>query len=171
MALNASQTGSVRLERVQIGDRFLIAGPIEQVMKRGKAGGAGSLATSALAAGLARSALDRLRAEAEQRPDLLESYEPLAAELERLSADLREALASGESSSDPRLSAEAVRGRANSLVLRATQAHLAASKGAGYVRGHAAERAVREAMFFLVWSCPQPVLSAALREFACVLDT
>jgi hypothetical protein len=47
---------------------------------------------------------------------------------------------------------------------------LAASKGAGFVAGHPAERAVREAMFFLVWSCPQPVVSAALREFACVID-
>jgi hypothetical protein len=55
-------------------------------------------------------------------------------------------------------------------VLRATQAQLAASKGAGFVRGHPAERAVREAMFFLVWSCPQPVLAAALREFACLAD-
>jgi hypothetical protein len=25
-------------------------------------------------------------------------------------------------------------------------------------------------MFFLVWSCPAPVVSAALREFACVID-
>jgi hypothetical protein len=54
-------------------------------------------------------------------------------------------------------------------VLRAAQSYLAASKGAGFVSGHPAERAVREAMFFLVWSCPQPVVSAALREFACVI--
>ena len=55
-------------------------------------------------------------------------------------------------------------------MLRAAQAYLAASKGAGFVVGHPAERAVREAMFFLVWSCPAPVVSAALREFACVID-
>jgi hypothetical protein len=66
--------------------------------------------------------------------------------------------------------AESVRQKANSLVLRAAQAYLAASKGAGFVVGHPAERAVREAMFFLVWSCPAPVVSAALREFACVID-
>ena len=63
-----------------------------------------------------------------------------------------------------------IRRRANSLVLRATQAQLAASKGAGFVAGHPAEREVREALFFLVWSCPQPVLSAALREFACLTE-
>ena len=37
-----------------------------------------------------------------------------------------------------------------------------ATKGAGFVRGHVAEHSVREALFFLVWSCPQPVLTAAL---------
>jgi hypothetical protein len=40
-------------------------------------------------------------------------------------------------------------------VLRAGQAALTASKGAGFVAGHPAERLVRESMFFLVWSCPQ----------------
>ena len=53
---------------------------------------------------------------------------------------------------------------ANSLVLRATQVLLAATKGAGYVAGHRAGRLAREALFFLVWSCPQPVVTANLRE-------
>ena len=45
--------------------------------------------------------------------------------------------------------------RANSLVLRASQAALAAAEGTGYVVGHPAGRWCREALFFLVWSCPQ----------------
>jgi hypothetical protein len=90
--------------------------------------------------------------------------------LEDLRRDMS-AAARGESpESSPALSAASIRGRANSLVLRATQADLAASKGAGFVAGHPAERAVREALFFLVWSCPQPVLAAALRGFACPAD-
>jgi hypothetical protein len=64
------------------------------------------------------------------------------------------------------LTPDSIRTRANSLALRSTQALLAASKGAGFVSGHFAERAVREAMFFLVWSCPAPVVAAALRELA-----
>jgi len=52
-----------------------------------------------------------------------------------------------------------LRQRANSLVTRAAQASLTASKGAGFVVGHPAERLLRESMFFLVWSCPQPVLN------------
>jgi hypothetical protein len=63
--------------------------------------------------------------------------------------------------------AETLRFRANSLVSRASQAYLAACKGAGYVQGHPAERAVREAMFFQVWSCPQAVVNSTLSELAC----
>ena len=44
---------------------------------------------------------------------------------------------------------ESIRQRANSLVLRATQAALAAAKGTGYVVGHPAGRWCREALFFL----------------------
>ena len=65
---------------------------------------------------------------------------------------------------------DTIRQRANTLVLRATQAALAASKGAGFVAGHPAERMVREALFFLVWSCPQPVLNANLCELAGILE-
>jgi alkylation response protein AidB-like acyl-CoA dehydrogenase len=63
-----------------------------------------------------------------------------------------------------------LRQRANSLALRASQAALAAAKGAGYVAGHPAGRLCREALFFLVWSCPQPVLQANLCELAGIVS-
>jgi alkylation response protein AidB-like acyl-CoA dehydrogenase len=59
-----------------------------------------------------------------------------------------------------------LRADATGLVIRAAQAALAASKGAGFVRGHPAERLAREALFFLVWSCPQAVTSTVLCELA-----
>jgi hypothetical protein len=65
---------------------------------------------------------------------------------------------------------ESIRQRANSLVLRATQAALSAAKGTGYVLGHPAGRWCREALFFLVWSCPQPVSAAHLCELAGIGD-
>ena len=68
------------------------------------------------------------------------------------------------------LSNDELRGRANNLVLRSTQAALAAAKGAGFVSGHPAGRWCREALFFLVWSCPQPVVAAHLCELAGILD-
>jgi alkylation response protein AidB-like acyl-CoA dehydrogenase len=167
LALSASYTSSMRLERVIVDRRFLIAGPVEQVMKKG-ASSTGSLGTSALAVGLSRAAIGRLSAEASVRLDLAPIVEPLKEECTALHAALAVAVegAGTAGADDPAFSSETIRARANSLALRSTQACLAASKGAGFVSGHFAERAVREAMFFLVWSCPQPVVAAALRELA-----
>jgi alkylation response protein AidB-like acyl-CoA dehydrogenase len=85
----------------------------------------------------------------------------MRSELDTLVADLL-ALADGEQP----CAAEDARGRANSLALRATQAALVAAKGAGFVATHPTGRWCREALFFLVWSCPQNVLAANLCEFA-----
>lgn len=165
LALGASQTSSVRLSRVSLEERWLIAGPVEQVMKQTAGGGAGSVATSALAVGLSNAALEHLLSEAERRPDLNEIIAPLRQEADELQIAILQSAEDGPANSAAP-SAESLRARANSLALRSTQALLAASKGAGFVSGHFAERAVREAMFFLVWSCPQPVVTAALRDFA-----
>jgi alkylation response protein AidB-like acyl-CoA dehydrogenase len=166
LALSASQTATVVLNEVRVPRRNLLFGPIEQVMKHG-GGGAGSLTTSTLALGLTAAVLRRLKLETQRRAELIPISQALEAEHSSARSELYLA-ASGSGGMAP--TAESVRQKANSLVLRAAQAYLAASKGAGFVVGHPAERAVREAMFFLVWSCPAPVVSAALREFACVID-
>ena len=119
--------------------------------------------------GLSRGVLHWLSREAERRPELVPIHQALGPSAKRHAATLRGGNAA-KTASPAVPGSETVRQKANSLVLRAAQAYLAASKGAGFVMGHPAERAVREAMFFLVWSCPQPVVSAALREFACVID-
>jgi alkylation response protein AidB-like acyl-CoA dehydrogenase len=165
LALGASHTSAVRLENVAVERRFLIAGPVEQVMRQGSAS-TGSLGTSALALGLSRAALDHLAAEGTGRPNLGPILQPLADEWSTLEETLMKSADAGAPAGNPVLSSEAIRTRANSVALRSTQALLAASKGAGFVAGHFAERAVREAMFFLVWSCPAPVVAAALRELA-----
>lgn len=165
MALNASQTGAVRLEEMQIESGSVLHGPVEKVMQQGTGGGAGSLGTSALAIGAATGSLQSLAEEAVGRPELREFVEPLQQERDQIAAQLRLAAAGRHPGGDAAL--EQIRQQANSLVLRTAQAWLAATKGAGFVSGHPAERAVRESMFFLVWSCPQPVLAGNLREFAC----
>jgi alkylation response protein AidB-like acyl-CoA dehydrogenase len=58
--------------------------------------------------------------------------------------------------------AATLRARANSLVLRATQAALTAAKGTGFLKEHPAQRWARQALFFLVWSCPRPAAEATL---------
>ena len=165
MALNASQTGAVTLDRVSVREAEVLHGPVEAVMRQGTGGGAGSLATSALAVGVTAGVLRGLAVETEKRSDLNDYLFPLQEESDQLLADLR--LAAQGASPDGDNAAESIRRRANSLVLRSAQAWRAATKGAGFVAGHPAERAVRESMFFLVWSCPQPVLAANLQELAC----
>lgn len=168
LALNASHTSSVKLNSALVPHSEVLSGPVEGVMRQGKAIGAGSLTTSSLALGHARGALRNLEREAERRPDLMETTDPLLEELQSIREDMYAGI--DKTRDDASVKAESVRQRANSLVLRSTQAYLAASKGAGFSKGHPAERLVREAMFFLVWSCPQPVLTANLREFACLIE-
>lgn len=155
LALTSSCTDKVELSDVKLENDEIIAGPATQVLQ----GSAGGLQTSALAIGLTQAAVTFLGEEAAKRPDLKMIAESLRLELEQLrnglTASLGNALNGGE-----------LRTRANSLVLRSTQAALGAAKGAGFTAGHPVGRWAREALFFLVWSCPQPVLSANLCELA-----
>ena len=161
VGLTASQTGELRCDGVRVTESMVLAGPVENVMKAGGGGGTGGLQTSTLAIGLAHAAIEYLEGESQSRGELAGATAELRREQRQLAADLA-ALAEGA----PACSNEELRVRANSLVLRATQAALAAAKGAGYVVGHPTGRWCREALFFLVWSCPQPVLAANLCELA-----
>jgi len=161
VGLTESQTGPVQCDRVEIDRRWLLAGPVEQVMQQGLGAKTGGLQTSTLAIGLAGSAIDYLELETTNRPELRAPTESLRFEWQTLKAELLFA-AAGE----PVCSNAELRSRSNSVVLRATQAALAAAKGSGYVKGHPAGRWCSEALFFLVWSCPQPVMAANLCELA-----
>lgn len=165
VGLTGSQTGPVRFHQVSVDNYFLLAGPVENVMAQGVGAKTGGLQTSCLALGLATTALGYLNQQASFRPELEEAASSLGEEHARLVADMF-AICEGQ----PSCTNEELRARANSLVLRATQATLAAAKGTGYVHGHPAGRWCREALFFLVWSCPQPVLAANLCELAGLTD-
>ncbi len=161
VALSASHTGAVRLDGVQLASRWVLAGPQPDVLQAATGAKTGGLQTSALALGLASRAVAFLEQEAAARPDLAQPAATLRGESEQLEGDLL-SLAGGEEV----CRSEQLRAAANSLALRAAQAALAAAKGSGYVEGHPAGRWCREALFFLVWSCPQPVMAANLCELA-----
>ncbi len=165
VGLSASHTGEVRCERVELSGDWLLAGPVENVMKLGEGAKTGGLQTSTLAIGLSDAAIVFVEQESEQRADLRSPARAFRAEWQALHDDLL-ALADGQAV----CSNEDLRTRANSLVLRAAQASLTAAKGTGYVVGHPAGRWCREALFFLVWSCPQPVLAANLCELAGIAE-
>lgn len=161
MALTGSRTGAVRCEGVRVPAAEALAGPVPSVLSQGAGAGTGGLQTSALAVGLSQAAVEYLQAESAKRPELAEPAAALAHQAEELLADL---LAAGAGTGS--CSGAEIRQRANGLALRSSQAALAAAKGAGYVTGHSAGRRCREALFFLVWSCPAPIQQAHLCELA-----
>jgi alkylation response protein AidB-like acyl-CoA dehydrogenase len=158
MALKGSLTSEVRCADVRLGREWLLAGPVERVMQQAGRGGAGGLDTSALALGLAGAAVAYLDEEAKARPPLLQGAGRLRRGLERLQQELEQLADKG----GPAEAATLLRGRANTLVLQGTQAALTAAKGTGFVRPHPAQRWARQALFFLVWSCPWPAAAATL---------
>lgn len=161
IGITASHTGPVRFDRVFVADEWLLAGPVEDVVHSGIGAETGRYETSTLAIGLADAAIGYLQDEAAKRSNLDIPLDALRAEHTALRDELL-AIARGQSS----VTNDALRHRANSLVLRATQSALTAAKGAGYVIGHPTGRWCREAIFFLVWSCPKSVLTSNLCELA-----
>lgn len=168
LGLSASRTGPVRLNRATLSANWLLAGPVHEVMKQGVGARTGGLQTSALALGLASAAITSVEQQAALRHNLTEPVDALRDEHDLLVAAMLALAMQGRADSEPpcTLSGNELRGRANSLALRSSQAALAAAKGAGYVAGHPAGRWCTEALFFLVWSCPAPVLQANLCELA-----
>jgi alkylation response protein AidB-like acyl-CoA dehydrogenase len=160
-ALVGSRTSEVTCQSVEIPRRWLLAGPAPQVMTGGR-GGAGGLETSCLALGHGSAAIAELKRESAMRPDLLPIVERLDDTRQKLRSELHRLTTGGATSAD----STALRAKANAFVLRATQAALTASKGAGFVRPHPAQRRSRQALFFLVWSCPRPAAEATLLHLA-----
>ena len=161
MALTGSHTGAIHVSNLFVPNSDIVNGPVENVIKAATGGMTGGLPTSTLAIGLASAAVQFIVDEAKRRADLETTAGEFAKQLESATSQLF-ALSEGQLV----CTHQELRQTANSLVLRATQAALVAAKGAGYVAGHRVERWCREAMFFLVWSCPQPVSQASLCELA-----
>jgi alkylation response protein AidB-like acyl-CoA dehydrogenase len=156
MALQGSLTAEVRCADVRLEPRWILAGPAERVVAGGR--GAGGLETSGLALGLAKSAISYLQKEAQKRTEWQGRAAACAESWSALQEQLRRLARAGADAQE----ASNLRAKVNALVLRATQFALAASKGSGFLRSHPAQRWARQAMFFLVWSCPAPALDATL---------
>ena len=171
MALNASSTGPVRFKNVAVDRGELLHGPVANVMEasnrkvtaEGAAGtgsGPGGLHTSALAIGHAAHAIEYLLKESQVREDIRKVAEGLQGQWRILYDELTQ-MNSGLVSQDQGV----LRKKANDLALNSTQAALAAAKGVGFTNSHEVGRLCREALFFLVWSCPQSVVQAHLCSF------
>jgi alkylation response protein AidB-like acyl-CoA dehydrogenase len=166
-ALQASCTTEVVLEGAHVEDYDLLAGPANDIMSTPGAVGTAGLETSALALGQARAALAALIDLAPARSDLVEPLEVLC---ENWQAYWSQLIAQARGEPDAVAPAQ-IRTQANALVLRATQAYLTASRGTGFLWSEPAQRWARQALFFLVWSCPTPVAQAAIRDLAGLCQT
>jgi alkylation response protein AidB-like acyl-CoA dehydrogenase len=156
VALAASHTGAIRCDDVLIEPQHLLAGPAENVL----AGRKKSLpiGQSFLAMGLARGALDLI---AEHDSQLARSTQ------ERFESQLRtlraEVLNFCDPSQPPRPEdGPRLRGACNEQALRTAHSAVALYKGTGLLASHPAQRLAREALFLLVWSCPNPVIDCTV---------
>lgn len=150
LALSGSRTSAVRFDGVR--PTAMIEAPASGAARTG------GLSTSALAVGASRAAVAVIAREAETRPGLVGVAAEFDGEVSALQGRLMTAAHRGLDPADR----DRLRADANGLVVRAAQAALTATKGAGFVAGHPVERLVRESLFFLVWSCPQAVADAFL---------
>src|SRR5205807_10099548 len=162
MALEGSLTAELRCHQVRLGRECLLAGPAERVMATAGRGGTGGLETSCLALGLSAAAVGYLQRESNTRSELQTTAERLEHTRQNLRSEMHKLAETGCTAD----AAAGLRARANTLALRATQAALTASKGTGFLRQHPAQRWARQAMFFLVWSCPRPAAEATLEYLA-----
>ena len=154
-ALVGSRTAAVRCDDVLVNSEEVIAGPIEHVL--GKTGG-GGLETSCIALGLAGAAIEAIRDESKQRTELTDVATRFQANLDTV-RDRLHSLAEGPANPDAVLE---LRVDGTRLALNATQACLLTTKGTGFVTPHPAQRWARQALFFLIWSCPRPVAGGVL---------
>ncbi len=149
-ASSGSRTCAVLCEHVMIESELLLAGPVEQVL--GPVGG-GGLETSNLALGLSEAATDYLEHEAEIRTDMNEVATHFRSCVDEIRSRLHKLAVSPKNSE----ATMKIRSECTLLAMRSSQMCLLVAKGAGFVVPHPAQRWSRQAMFFLVWSCPRPV--------------
>lgn len=158
-ALSGSRTSLIRCQGLKLDADAVLSGPAQNVLGKSTGGG---LDTSCLAIGLAAAAIEFIRKESESRHDLV----PMAERFETMNQSHRDRLHTMAGPEIDSSQALPLRFDCTKLVLRSTQASLMIAKGIGFVTPHSAQLWVRQAMFFLVWSCPRPVVDQVLAELS-----
>jgi alkylation response protein AidB-like acyl-CoA dehydrogenase len=157
VALAASWTTQIDCHDVKLERRWILRGPAAKAL----AGRSKSLplGQAFLAMGLCQGGIDlilehdsaRARTTAGRFKDQLDN---LRKEVLSLSQPGREA--------DAVAASARLRGACNDLAIRIAHAGIALYKGSALLLDHPAQRLAREAMFLLVWSCPDPVIECTL---------
>lgn len=155
VALAASRTTSIRCSGVPLERRWILTGPRERVL----GGRRKSLAIGQTfpAMGLCGSALDLIAEHDSERAR--QTHQKFSAQLQSLRERV---LRFCDSPSPDPTEAPRLRGTCNELAVRITHAGVTLYKGTGLMLDHPAQRLAREAMFLLVWSCPDPVIDCTV---------
>ena len=118
-----------------------------------------TLGQTFLAMGLCRSALDLMAAHHSDRAKIVAGR--FSNQLTQLRTEILDLCQPGREA-DAATENARLRGACNDLALRITHAAVALYKGTALLDTHPAQRLAREAMFLLVWSCPNPVIDCTV---------
>lgn len=157
VALSATRTVAVTCDAVRVEARDVLRGPVAQAL--GARRKSLPLGQTFLALGLCRRGLELIAEHGSGAAE--QAGRRLALQLEQLRGEIV-ALSADDRRADASAAAPAARGRCNDLALRITHVAVTLHKGAALLRGHPAQRLAREAMFLLVWSCPNPVIDSTV---------
>jgi len=154
VSLRSSWTSRVELRGVRLERKQILRGPVAKALS-GRSKGI-PLGQTFLAFGLCRGALELMMEDPSERSRSLAGR--LNERLMSLRGEVLEICRSGrETDAGPRLRAEC-----NDMALKITQSLVTLQKGSALLMDHPAQRLAREALFFLVWSCPDAVIECTI---------
>jgi alkylation response protein AidB-like acyl-CoA dehydrogenase len=157
VALRSSWTTRIELKAVRLEKRWMLRSPAARALA-GRSKGI-PLGQTFLAFGLCRAALSLIAEEGSDRARSL--HDRFSEQFHSLRNEIVELCRSGD---EAKAASDGARLRAacNELAVRVTQSSVALYKGSALLAGHPAQRLAREAMFFLVWSCPDPIVDCTV---------
>ncbi len=162
-ALQSSLTSEVHLKNVLIERDLIIRGPVERALLARSPVKPLVVATAGM--GLAGAMVRLMRPAAEKAIEALaEAFDDLSARHEAVRERLR-SLAASIAVGDAEVPKTQMRIAVNDLLMRCAVGLMTFAKGSGFLRQMDAQRLVREAMFFLVWSAPDDVRAGTLAKF------
>jgi len=162
MALQRSWTSAVRCSATFVSADRVLRGPMADAL--GERAPVKSFVVTSVGMGVAAALLDAIREESARSPDVAAPViDVLSRAVESYRVELYQAGAAAERDAAS-FDRTAMRARINDLLVRLAATYLTLAKGSGYVASHRAQRTVREAMFFLVWSAPTAVQTATLER-------
>lgn len=165
MALESSRTSEVHLKNVRIGPEHVLRGPTDNALQRNMP--VKSLVVSSAGLGLAGALVNKIqRHSRDASNELLMLAEDAYARYTAIRERIYKAAESLKQEAD--IPKAEIRVAVNELLMRLAITCMTFAKGSGFIRQRDAQRLVREAMFFLVWSATDDVRAKTLSRF---LDT